>query len=518
MSLDKVIVTNLSALRSKYGARYAEVRAAVNGLIAADRARGLTTRLVAIDSAPDMRRAGGLAVPNASSQRGAKAAVDAIFARYSPDYVLILGAPDVVPHIDLQNPFKGKEDDDGDASVPSDVAYACATPWSRNPKDFLGPTRVVGRLPDVAGTTDPSFLIKVLGGASRYVTRDRSAYSSYLAFSAKTWHKSTELSVSKLFGPDSPIFTSPPSGPKWTKAQLARRIHFINCHGDTISSKFFGEYPKDKFFDAHDAARLPSRITEGSVVAAECCYGAELYDPSDADGRVGICSVYLAEGAYGFFGSSNVAYGPTEGNGQADLICQYFIENVLNGASLGRAALEARQRFIAGYSHLDPSDLKTAVQFNLLGDPSIHAVKIVPHAFARSATMTRIVKNDAMKSATRAFRRERIARVGENLSRTIGAVVPAVVHTPAAVRRVLLQAARESGIIKPSLMTYSIRFPSGSTPQDLPKVAASRRERSIHVVLGSSSAGVKTKQTRISAIIATVEGQKLVHIRRVQSR
>jgi len=137
MSVDKVIVTNLSALRSKYGARYAEVRAAVNGLIAADRARGLTTRLVAIDSAPDMRRAGGLAVPNASSQRGAKAAVDAIFARYSPDYVLILGAPDVVPHIDLQNPFKGKEDDDGDATVPSDVAYACATPWSRNSKDFL---------------------------------------------------------------------------------------------------------------------------------------------------------------------------------------------------------------------------------------------------------------------------------------------------------------------------------------------------------------------------------------------
>ena len=122
------------------------------------------------------------------------------------------------------------------------------------------------------------------------------------------------------------------------------------------------------------------------MVAAECCYGAELYDPAVADGHAGICNTYLAEGAYGFFGSSTIAYGPPEGNGQADLICQYFLERVLPGASLGRAALEARQRFVrAGTRCSIRSDLKTLAQFSLLGDPSIHPVGRAPNALGRVA-------------------------------------------------------------------------------------------------------------------------------------
>ena len=82
----------------------------------------------------------------------------------------------------------------------------------------------------------------------------------------------------------------------------------------------------------------------GTVVAVECCYGAELYDPSDSDMQSGICSTYLRDGAYGYFGSSTIAYGPNQGNGQADLICQYFLDEVLNGASLGEATQRARHR------------------------------------------------------------------------------------------------------------------------------------------------------------------------------
>ena len=37
----------------------------------------------------------------------------------------------------------------------------------------------------------------------------------------------------------------------------------------------------------------------------------------------GIGVTYLTEGAYGVFGSTTIAYGPSEGNGQADYICQY---------------------------------------------------------------------------------------------------------------------------------------------------------------------------------------------------
>ena len=48
---------------------------------------------------------------------------------------------------------------------------------------------------------------------------------------------------------------------------------------------------------------------------------------------------------------------------------------MLDGASLGRAALVARQRFVQQTAELDPVDLKTLGQFNLLGDPSIHPVE-----------------------------------------------------------------------------------------------------------------------------------------------
>src|SRR6187551_3733950 len=143
MPVDKVIVTNTSALKAKYGDKYARVKTAIDKLIAADKARGLTTRLIAIDVEADMKRLRGQPVVAIADQQGAKAAVDAIYKRHQPDYILLLGAPD-------------------------DVPYACDAAWSRRPQDFVGPTRVVGRLPDLAGAQDPAYLVKLLGTATRY--------------------------------------------------------------------------------------------------------------------------------------------------------------------------------------------------------------------------------------------------------------------------------------------------------------------------------------------------------------
>ena len=64
---------------------------------------------------------------------------------------------------------------------------------------------------------------------------------------------------------------------------------------------------------------------------------------------------YLAQGAAGVFGASTVAYGPATSNNYADVMCRLFVEEVLGGASLGRAALSARQRFVQSQSFLDPS-------------------------------------------------------------------------------------------------------------------------------------------------------------------
>jgi hypothetical protein len=108
---------------------------------------------------------------------------------------------------------------------------------------------------------------------------------------------------------------------------------------------------------AHDPAYLDGMVVDGTVASAECCYGAQLYDTAGAGIHAGIASVYLAGGAYAFFGSSTIAYGAADSNGQADLLSQFFLQRVLAGASVGRATLEARLRFVRDTNVLDPSDL-----------------------------------------------------------------------------------------------------------------------------------------------------------------
>jgi hypothetical protein len=85
---------------------------------------------------------------------------------------------------------------------------------------------------------------------------------------------------------------------------------------------------------------------------------------------------YLGSGAYAAIGSSTTAYGPADGNGQADLICRFVLEGIMTGASSGRALLDARQRYVRELGALGPEDLKTLGQFDLLGDPGLQPVRV----------------------------------------------------------------------------------------------------------------------------------------------
>jgi len=516
MASDKIIVTNISALKAKYGKSYPRVQAAVDRLVAADRGRGLATRVIALDSAGDMRAVGGAAVAKVSDQRQTKAAIDAVYAALQPEYLMILGAPDIVTMQELANPMRG----DGDESVPSDLPYACAVPYNTSPRAFLGPTRVVGRVPDLMGKGDARYLVRLLSVAARYRARPRSDYGEYFGISAEIWKASTGLSLSKLFGSSSAMETAPPKGPKWADSQLDRRLHFINCHGGSSDPNFYGQPAKRETFPtAHSAKLLKSKISDGTVIAAECCYGAQLYDPTDSEGQAGICSTYLYDGAYGFFGSTTVAYGPSEGNGQADLICQYFVESVLGGASIGRAALEARQRFAAAYTHLDPSDLKTMAQFYLLGDPSVHPVSAVAHALARTKVFGKAFKGAKSSPGTRALRRERLVRTGANLQQTLGAVEAARRKEPAVVKQVLAAAARESGLREVTRESFSVEFPRGAAAGELKRFERARSRRSVHMMIGEPGKGKGQGKFRaMTVLIATAQNGELVHLRRIHRR
>jgi hypothetical protein len=371
---EKIIVTNLGALKKKYGANgRAKIRAAVKMLISADKARGFHTRLLALDSASAMKKVNGSAVTDTASARQNKAAIDAIFTSIRPDYLMILGAVDVVPHQDLNNPAYGSDDPDEYAFA--DLPYACETPYSQQPEKFIGPTRVVARLPDLTAGSDPAYLIELLDTAAKWKSLTRADYADYFGLSTAKWKGSTSLSLQKLFGSSQSLNLSPPKGPRWSSSLLARRAHFINCHGAPADPHFYGE--PQNFPVSHDAGWLAGKIALGTIAAMECCYGAELYDPNVLPSRQpGMCNTYLAGKAYGYLGSSTIAYGPEDGNGAADLICQYFLRSVLNGASLGRALLEARQEFAQATPDLDPYDIKTLAQFSLFGDPSIHPVAV----------------------------------------------------------------------------------------------------------------------------------------------
>jgi hypothetical protein len=439
---DKIIVSNRSAMAAKYGsAGLRKVKAAVSAMIAADAARGIKSRLVYLDEAGAMKKFKGRAVADRKSARQNKDAIDAIFKATSPEYLMILGATDVVPHQDMSNPVYAAGDDP-DRHAYGDLPYACDAAYSRDPAAFKGPTRVIGRLPDLTGAREPSFLLALLAVAATYAPRPASAYGRYFGLSTQTWKASTAQSLSNLFGQSDAMKMSPPTGPKHAARELGAFTHFINCHGGASDPVFYGE-SRTAMPEALTSRTIARRIKPGTVAAVECCYGAELYDSITLALAPPICQHYLGQGAYGYFGSTTIAYGPAAGNGAADLITQYFLQAVLDGASLGRAALLARQRYVQEVSELDPIDLKTLAQFNLLGDPSVHPV--------RRDTPTSVPRSTEAADARRVQRRERRAKLRamgeflESTKPTASRQASGVRRSPA-VQQALVSIAREAGI------------------------------------------------------------------------
>ena len=112
-------------------------------MIAADAKRGIKSRFVYLDEAAAMKSFRGRAVTQPTDPRQNKEAIDAIFRAANPEYLMILGAPDVVPHQDMTNPVFDPSDDP-DEYAWGDLPYACDAPYSRDIATFKGPTRVVG--------------------------------------------------------------------------------------------------------------------------------------------------------------------------------------------------------------------------------------------------------------------------------------------------------------------------------------------------------------------------------------
>ena len=503
---DKVIVSNRAALTAKYGdAGFKKINSALKKLVAADKDRDLTTKVVFLDDSADMTPLGAPVVGNASNKAQNKAAIDGIFQALTPDYLMILGSVDVIPHQDLANPvFDPKHPKvDEDEIVPSDLPYACDAPGSSAIEDFIAPSRVVGRLPDITGATNPKYLLGLLSHAIEPVTGTSSSVTAF-GLTAKVWQRSTSKTMRALFGKGHLPRTSPDGGPEWADKELESRFHFINCHGDKRSPQFFGE--PNEFPVAHDAKFITSRIKAGTVAAAECCYGAELYNPHGQTGQIGIGNTYLGCGALAYFGSTTIAYGPATRNNYADVICKLFIEEVLKGRSTGDAVLTARQRYAKLLKPIDAFDLKTLGQFILLGDPSIHPVrkskpKAKSKAVARSFELTAKPKKPAAQfdrgAEARGERRRRSRQEAEVIEAT-APVASREESTPSNVAASIASRAAAEGITAPSVRTFATTVGAG----------AAGRARSF-----SFTAAPSAEMRRRTAVAAEVTGANTrVHV------
>jgi len=511
--VDKVIVTNLAALKAKYGlAGSQKVQAAVQELITSDQRRGLVTRLYLLDDGKSMKQVNAPQVTKATDPKQNKDVIDALCRALAPDYLMILGAIDVVPHQDLENPMYSPDDPDRFAF--GDLPYACEARYSRRPQDFFGPTRVVGRLPDMTGARDPLYLINLVNFAAKYKNIDASTYRSYFGISAEIWKDSSVLSVTSTFGDGADLKTVPPSKDKWPPPFLGRLAHFINCHGAPHDSRFFGQ-PASGAQDypvALDAGYLNLKVTEGTVIAAECCYGAQLFDPALNQGQSGISNTYLANKSYGFFGSTTIAYGPEDANDSADLICQYFLQSVLRGASLGRAALEARQEFVHTASMSSPQNVKTIAQFNLYADPSLTPIK-PPHGIAALPKGISVQAAADLRVARAERRRDLFGR-GIALAKSQPIIHRFTGKVTDSVLLALGKKAAEYGIVLDRTLTFDVKEPLVSKSMPLGLFAKEVFPNRVHVIFHSGPATqgktvskrkvAKAESSNVPAVMQTV--------------
>jgi hypothetical protein len=504
----KVIVTNFRRLKQKCGKRFDEVDDALNRLIQKDKQRGITTSVIQLDDAAQMKQLKAPPVKNRKSPKQNKDAIDGVYRTLQPEFILILGAIDVVPHQDMKNP-KYSLFNDPDEFAYGDLPYASEAQYGKDPASFRAPTRVVGRLPDLAtdgakgdASLNVDYLKKILGVASDYASRKAGDYEAYMGISAWQWRESTQLSIKNVFGSSSDLQLSPPDGPDWQQ-HFGRQSHFINCHGAQADTRFYGQ-KANSFPVALDAKYVGANTAAGTVIAAECCYGAELFDPSKSQGQQGICSTYLDYGAYAFFGSTTIAYGPAAGNGGADLICQYFLKHVLAGASIGRAALEARHEFVQAASSnsagaLNPVDLKTLAQFYLLGDPSLHPVEApVTHSTATDLTLMKTLSAGVTDfSAKRQLQRRQLIRKGLALGGSVAYASRSERVAPSGeVQNALQQLAKKLKLRGAEVQSFEIKGAA------LPKAAFRARLAPpvFHVVEGQTG----PKKTRIPTSVAIV--------------
>lgn len=379
----KLLIVHKRALEEKYKkSGYSKVEASLKKLIKADSDHNIETKIAFLDTKVPT---GGTAAATARNSGKFKSAVDDLYkSEQFPDYLVLVGGPDVIPHIPLRSPWGNKKPRGEDEFVDSDLPYASDHPHTLDPSKFSNAPRMVGRIPDVPGASDPTYLVDRIKEAHSAPALNA---QKHFSLSAQAWQGATQEIINRVFGGNAKLHCCPALGPTWTSSILKKPFHFINCHGDTRKAVFYGEQAgmAGPLPHAINTSTLAKKVVPGAVVVAECCYGAELFAPMLPHQPQGMAYSYLEQGATTFLGSSTISYGGAEAADLtcADDLCLFFLEGLLQGESCGRALSDARRRMVEGQTEIGNHEVKTLAQFMLLGDPSRRPVKVAKKMVAK---------------------------------------------------------------------------------------------------------------------------------------
>lgn len=408
----KLCVTVKHRLKCKYNpTALKQINKALKGWIKADDDRGIRTIHIAVDDHAAMKKRGVKPVSGEVTAPKIKRAIDDLWKRLAPEYLVLFGAHDVVPMFEVSNPDYDP-DGDKDKTLLTDSPYASSFPFlSGKRRSYMVPDRVTGRIPDMVSEpgkchkVDPVWLLAYLKTATSWTSNPADLYTETYAICAEQWQTAGEQCMQYITRPTRELLISPPKSDSSSPARkrLSARLHMIKCHGSPGQATFYG-YPQQPdsalskeredllFTPAITSATLRPRLKTATVVATACCYSAQIFsNPYTWP----LASTYLRKGAFGFLGSTKQTSNNVFKMDWADRIVTDYLKMVLGGASIGRAFLDAKQLYLSRLIFgrhpygLDHGDEKTLIEYVLLGDPSIHPVTTEPECAAEFAAEDR---------------------------------------------------------------------------------------------------------------------------------
>ncbi|MEP7298521.1 MAG: C25 family cysteine peptidase [Burkholderiales bacterium] len=333
--------------------------------LAAARDGGTDARLLMIDDASSMETFGlePLGLASAELVRTVVANVRKQ-ARQALESLLLLGGHSMFPLFAFTNPVLDRLLDP-DAVVESDNPYGVLDTVSSG-ADWLAPSIPVGRIYD-SGSVD-AFAQALSAVIARHEAKPARAGS--LAIYNADW-MDVSLDVARnLPGPVDSVM-APPYEVGDNVKDLEREVLYVNLHGFSgVPGWQSYDSITDRFIDVLTPRSFTPETSSGTFLLTETCYGAQVVGRTPQNS----CALSAHTNGATVVGATGLVWGsvlkPWAFVADGDALAQCVFQHLNRGGLIGAAFKAGRDAFLAGRT-LNPFEQKTALQFILLGDPSL---------------------------------------------------------------------------------------------------------------------------------------------------